>query len=288
MFYSLINDVWVRTSRFGRDFDDYFSSVAISGKTTFVVLEKHIVLVYEQDEFGFWKEIEDPFTFTLATKFSTNGGFGWHAAISGDLACVEDRANTYLFHRDGDTKWIQFDMIANANKCSVDGDTLVTIYSGGRSIQLNTYINGGIVPLQDPIEFLGGFGDLSAHLNGNNLVITGHDNVIGHHISIYHRDEVNGTFSFLQRLNISTRRYGYVSIDKDLSVAGVDDGQIHIFSEQNGYWVETLTLDENYGSYTLSDRNLLVFGSTMMSLRFITTIWIDVRKRGQLRHHPCL
>ena len=26
----------------------------------------------------------------------------------------------------------------------------------------------------------------------------------------------------------------------------------------------------------------------LMPLRFITTIWTDVRKHGQLRHHPCL
>ena len=62
MFHSLINDVWARTSQFGQCYNSRFSSVAISGKTAFVGVGlpnwgdniEGMVLVYEQDEFGFW------------------------------------------------------------------------------------------------------------------------------------------------------------------------------------------------------------------------------------------
>lgn len=38
-------------------------------------------------------------------------------------------------------------------------------------------------------------------------------------------------------------------------MTGID--QTHVFSNQNGYWRETITLGESYESYGLSERNLI-------------------------------
>ena len=63
-------------------------------------------------------------------------------------------------------------------------------------------------------------------------------------------------YTFLERFNI-TDGNGAISIADDVLVVG-GDGFTHIFTlEGDGDWKETITLDELYGSYYISGRNIL-------------------------------
>jgi len=128
LFYTLENDGWQRANAPIR-VDDVVGAyeVALSGTTTFVGFQyanggAGTVGVYEQDQFRGWDKVEDPF---IHDANASHVGFGMDVEIDGDLACVEEVGNVYLFHQES-TKWVQFDMIAGASKCSISGDTIAT------------------------------------------------------------------------------------------------------------------------------------------------------------------
>jgi len=73
---------------------------------------------------------------------------------------------------------------------------------------------------------------------------------------MYHREESNQTFSFLQQFNIPGPWSNSLALNGDILVIG-GDSITHIFSEKNGNWEESITLDLPYDDYQLSGRSLL-------------------------------
>ena len=161
-FYTLNNDdEWQRVQSPIR-VDDVSGSdgivrylVAISGATAFVGFSEANnntgdVLVYEQDRFGEWVRVKDPFVHIANTAQSY---FGSSIDIDGDLACVWDSNNMILYHRDDDRKWVQFDTIEDGFMCSISGDSIAVYANPGHSIQLYKYNQdqNKVSPIQDPI-----------------------------------------------------------------------------------------------------------------------------------------
>jgi len=108
IFYSLYNDEWQRVNDptiFDGGNQDFYS-VALSGKTAFVGFEDAndgvgTVLVFEQNEFGSWEKVEDPFVHVSATS---HYWFESSVDIDGDLAFVGDYNNIYMFSRESNGK----------------------------------------------------------------------------------------------------------------------------------------------------------------------------------------
>jgi len=269
IFYSLTNDGWVIENAFEEE--ESAASVALSGKTALVGFPyasrfAGVVYVYEQNGFGFWEKMDEPFI-PSDESYGRTEQFGNSLDIDGDLACVVDRGNTYFYRRHG-TKWLEFDnrTVTQNTECSIAGDITLTLTiavgyhdsNRGSILQLYKYDQdlGKVVPLQDPIvvpRFP------AMHLSHDHLVYrTGEDNVL-----IYRREETNQTFTFQQQVNFSFDSVDIFGIsapypsalDKDILVVG-GINHTHIFSETNGDWEEVITLGPLY-VYALSGRDLL-------------------------------
>jgi len=120
-FYTLNNnnDEWQREQApFRVDNVGYGSTVAMSGDTAFIGFGRANnytgdVLNYEQDRFGEWVRMDDPFVHTANT---TQKSFGMAVDIDGDLSCIYDMGSDWgdyinLYHRNDESKWVQFDTI---------------------------------------------------------------------------------------------------------------------------------------------------------------------------------
>ena len=76
-------------------------------------------------------------------------------------------------------------------------------------------------------------------------------------VIIYHKDDTkNQTFTFLQQLDISGPDDKSFALDGDILVVGGME-QTHIFSEHNGDWGETITLEQSFDHYEVSGRNII-------------------------------
>ena len=241
-------------------------SVAISGKTAFVGFPDAnegygAVVVYEQNEFGVWEKVEDPFIrdagFTYDHNSKSSYYFGQNLDIDGDLACVGDS----IFRKDGN-RWVQIDRIdgpvyGDRALCSIAGDTIAIDIGRGRGVELYKYNTNldGRVPLQDPIPTGTGWDLVSSRsldLSRDYLVYTG--DLLD--IVIYRWEETNQTFVLLQQPNVydpDLYTVNQLALDKDILILG-RISNTHVFSEKNGIWEETITLNQSYDSYQLTGR----------------------------------
>ena len=280
MFFSLTSDdQWVKRREIAQN-HPHSHSVAISGKTAFVGLQfwgetnEGAVFVYIQDDFNSWGEVENPF---IRSTNSSNDNFGAQVDIDGDLACVADSDNLYLFHRDSTNgKWEQFDMLEGKHGCTIDEDIIAVYYDywSGFAVKREERIyhfykyqrtDGVAVPIQDPIHDAYSFG-LSGDYFAHSESCCSFSCVGG--ITIYHRgnETDNGAFAFHQHLEFS----GYPMENSDIAIengvmvfGGSRPDQMHVFTEENdGVWVEMLTLDGTYPNLHLSGRTLISYGSS--------------------------
>jgi len=255
IFYSLTKEGWIVKNTFQEDY--YYSdySVAISGSTAIVGQpradgEVGAVSVYEQNKFGDWEKADNPFLYDDDDPyFCLHGLF---SEIDGDLLAV-GASGLYLFRRDG-KKWAEIDML-DAMECSIAGDTVAIFDTDSNYnpvLQLYKYDKDRdeVVP-QDPIPIPSGRWGDTMSLSHYHLVYN-----VGRDVFVYKRQETNETYTFLQQLNVSAAEPYQLAIDKDVLVVG-GENHTHIFSEQNGYWEETITLDKAYPYFSLSGRNLL-------------------------------
>jgi len=192
--------------------------------------------------------VEDPFVHTANTTLKS---FGMAVDIDGDLSCIYHTGFDWgdyinLYHKDDDSsKWIQFDTISGST-CSISGDTI----AAGRQLYKYDRDMNKVIPIQDPISpwYAG------KALSKDYLVIWSEEKTV----SIYHRNEMNQTFTLTQQLNISDRswRYNQLALDNDILVVDRDN-HTRIYSLQDGDWVESITLDESYSDIKFSGRTLL-------------------------------
>jgi len=236
-------------------------SVALSGKTTFVGFrwanaQFGAVLVFEQNQFGSWEKVEDPF---VCVSTASHVWFGFSVGIDGDLASVGDGNNVYMFRQESNGKWVEFDRIDGFFWLlrSISGDIIAVDIGYGGHIQLYKYVPDldGVLPIQDQIPT--GYA-WSVGLINDYLAYRDKDR---EDVFVYRREEANKTFAFHQQINISGPWDNRLALDSDILVVG---GIIstHIFSDQDGKWDETITLDQRYDYYALSGRQLLAATST--------------------------
>jgi len=231
-------------------------SVAMSGMTAFVGFpyaddEASFVLVYEQNQFGEWMRVDDPF---IQTANATKPYFGSDIDVDGDLACVKDKNDFNLFHRGdaGNNKWVQFDTIKDSWACSISGDTIAIKF--GNSIQLYKYNHdqNEMAPTQEPISTTESVSSMDL-INDYLVYLDWYESTV----YIYNRNEMNQTFTFHQKLHIYGRlRYNSLTLDNDILVVAGDD-HTYIYSLQDGDWVLSIAIDESFDDYQLSGRNLV-------------------------------
>jgi len=179
-FYSMNNDEeeWrmVQSPIAVHDVGDEID-VALSSETAFVGFRGFndydgIVYVYEKNQFGDWREMDEPFIHTNTTSSSYGSQF---VAFDGDLACIRSRSlhDLYIYHREDSDKWVQLDTVdSGAGDCSISGDTVVIRDNdselGSWFLKLYKYDKGTkeLTLIQDPIPR--NFG--TAYLNGDYLV----------------------------------------------------------------------------------------------------------------------
>lgn len=206
-------------------------------------IDDGVVLAYHQNDFGFWEQTEYPFIHS-----TTYVEFGQNIDIDDDLACVVDAENVHLFHQKGGTIWTQFDVLIG-EECHVSGNTIAIAshYNQFADIHLYEYDRdrGAVSSLKDPIRFVSTT-DPSWYLSNDHLVYQAYDDNDDEFYDyfIYHR-ESSGMLVFQQRLNVSVTYTSNFMIDKDILVFSVfsnEDYYTYIYSEQNGYWVESIVL----------------------------------------------
>ena len=266
IFYLLDDGEWQRVqSPLRVDDMGKNSLVAMSGNTALVGFpgandNTGAVLVYEQNQFGEWERVNDPFIHAVNT---TQVLFGRYIDIDEDLACVGDIDNVKLYHLDDDEgKWVQFDTIQSGQQCSVSGDSIIVrtwAYDiEDRSIQIYKYN-------QDQNEVVSIQGSIPArkirslYLSNDYLVYRDIDfDRYDSDVFIYHRNETSQPFTLIQQLNITGPGDNHqLALDNDMLV--VRSEITHIYSLQDGNWEETvITLDDSYDDYQLSGRTLLV------------------------------
>lgn len=282
-FYSLMNDnnKWqraqspIRIYDFGRIWKGpIMRTVAISGTTTFIGApysnnESGSVFVYEQNVYGVWEKVDDPF---IHDSNVTNIGFGWTVHVAGDLACVDDMHTTtssaHLFRRK-DYKWVQFETLRGS--CYMAEDTMVIVtfelddpttpMVALHPYKFNRFTNE-FIPTQEqaPIVPVGEIwaGDMSSDY------IMFMDYIVGNAF-IYHQDEKNQSFAFTQQLNMSAPESNGLVLNDGVLVLG-GNNHTHIYTLQDDNWEETITLDESYDSYQVTDRTLIAIkGSEVYS-----------------------
>ena len=256
-FYRLDNnDEWQRVQSPIRVDNTRSYSVGLSGSTAFVGILSDSdtrVHVYEQNKFGEWDRVYDPFF-----HYETPGFLeGWEVEIDGDLACESDRNNIRLYHRNG--KW---DMVSKfvGQACSITGDIVVITELDGEFLQLYKF-NGinKVYPIEDQDPILTG-GVESMDLINDYLA---YSDKAGSDVFIYQRNATNQIYTLHQQLNMVGSKVKSVALDSDMLVVG-GNNHTHIYSLQNGRWEETLTLHESYDDYTISGRTLIGFSSSVV------------------------
>ena len=255
LFYSLTNEGWTVKNAFQEGFrNNEHEHISISDniRTALVGFNENGVLVYAKNIIGFWEKTE-------GLQFTRDS----YVEIDGDLACAETETEEgiSLFCREG-KNWVQFDSIDNAYGCLITGNIIVTQQKVTEDwpiqyhLQIYTYDRDlhEIVPTQDPIDHRNRSYIYEIGLTSDYLVLSPDEETI----VIYSRDETNQTYIPHQQINITRPGFNtdqLVLDDDTFVVTGID--QTHVFSNQNGYWRETITLGESYESYGLSERNLI-------------------------------
>ena len=236
---------WQRANTFTLQQDSYIIGyrAALSGQIAFVGLHHEdagSVFIYEQNQFGDWEKIEDPF---IHEANKTRAGFGRSVDVDGNLACVSDWNYLNLFHRDGN-KWVQFDSI-DGRECSISGNNIAArSYDSNLDadfVHLYKYDEDidEIVHIQEPIltESVASLLNVDLSLIGLSHNDLFYSDVEKQAIFIYRREDVTQMFTFHQHINISGFSTLPFSIDKDILVIG-GANCTHIFAEQNGLWGE--------------------------------------------------
>jgi len=262
-------DEWQRVQTPLRvDFGDIDYLVSLSGSAAFIGFPPVSVfandgagdvLVYKQNDFDEWERVNDPFVHTANPNHKW---FGSDIDIDGDLACVVDDQNAYIYHQDHDSKWVQFETI-DGRDCSISGDTIVVRSFDSESdqqyecLKLYNYIQemNQLVSLQDPIciEHVAWWHIESIDFLSNDYLIFWKSHYNGGVVFIYYRDQSNHTFTLHQQLN-SNR--SLVELDNNILVVG-GDNQTHIYELQNGSLMESITINKSFDNYHLSRQNLI-------------------------------
>ena len=296
-FYSMDEneDVWQMVqSPFRVNYNsDKMYQVALSGTTAFVMLSG-IVNVYEQNLFGDWELVEDPFRHDANATVT----FGDSIDIDEDLACIGEYNFNFrvfdmnLYHREDDNKWVHFDTIhAGEYGCSISGDVISIGYFSrrfnSRALQLYTYNQHliKVTPLQDPIIITGWHGNIIMDLSNYHLVRWDRDE---RDAFVYSRDErANRTYTLHQQLNITGQFENSVALGGDVLIVG-GDNQTHVFSLRNDEWVETIILDELYSDYQLFGRNLVASNEYALHFFDIQDCMQNMPTQAPTTLHPSL
>ena len=318
-FYLLDNnDEWQRVQTPIRLLDDVTSedlsgktmisySVAISGTTVFLGISSNdgagAVLVFEQNDFDEWERVDNPFIHTANT---TQAKFGHSVGIDGDLACIVNNLSyeANLYHREDNNKWVQFNRTKGIGyECSISEDIIAMsdwsyeqpinpqIYkhtfvinefeSSKYSWQLYKYNRdlNAIFPVQDSVV---GANIWAMDLSNDYLVYW--DYVKGEAF-IYRQDEV----TLHQRLNITSTgpSFNSLSLDNDMLVVG-GDRNTYIYSLQDGYWVESITLDESFDDIKISGRTIIATKYNDASTSEISSFNIQDCTQGMPTQLPSL
>ncbi|KAL3798983.1 hypothetical protein HJC23_005122 [Cyclotella cryptica] len=295
-FYSLEDGSWERIGHFIKgdidwridQFFDLYFNTAISGKTAVVGVpsggnfvddwsKSGEIFVYKQNSFGLWEEVDPP----LPSNRTGYCSFGESVDIDGTLLVVTDEWEcnamassnaAYIFRQDGN-KWNEIQALhregsASIGLIAVTGNTIavadgfsdmmpfIDIYAVDQSVNNVTHTQR-IEPVVRSILFLS--------LEGNRLlsVVTTdrEDATYEQTMMVYAKEDATKRFTLIQSLNTSL--YGDGTIGQNFAFDGnllVIEGynSTHIFSWQlDGTLVETLTLDQSYNRYQLSENSLI-------------------------------
>ncbi len=267
LFYKLTNNgEWQKYDVFETGGIGIKAAAAISGNAAFVGFADAYdnvgtVIVFHRNRAGKWERMNEPFTMYSPAAW----GFGYGVAIDGDLAVVATdnlSDNKILVFRRESEKWVQFDIFNGRCPCSISGDVIISwktddIWKVFVQVYKYTAETGTFTPFQDSFPvgevkqldsshdyFI--YWDAAASWIGGPTLDEKTSNTF-----MFRREDGNQTFTFFQQFNISGKNDA-LSIDNDILIlAG------HVFSLQNGIWVETFMLDRQFDEYKLSGRRLL-------------------------------
>ena len=243
---------------------DLETVVAISGNAAFVGFPDAYdnvgtVIVFHRNQAGKWKKVNDPFIMYSPAPYVS---FGYGLAIDGNLAVVatDNRSDNKIlvFRRESD-KWVQIDIFNGRCPCSISGDVIVSLKADDIwkvVLQLYKYTadTGTFTPIQDSVPVgtvkqVDSSHDYFIYWDAAASRIDGR--ISESNTFMFHREDGNQTFTFFRKFNISGENDA-LSIDNDILVISG-----HVFSLQNGIWVETFILDRQFDEYKLSGRRLL-------------------------------
>jgi len=284
VFYSLEDNIWVRKINYSIEKYKYNRySVALSGSTALVGLEDSdtdageragLVYVYEQGSDGVWNKAQEPMipedrkSQYILVRVLTAEYFGSSVDIDVDLVCVVARSDVYIFRRDGGQQWEQIQRLNLGNyagSCSVAGITIVVRdFRGGiHAYQFDEEL-GEYVPLQNTLYATETIPAMS--LSNHHLVYSttqygffqaGYHG--GKEVFIYHRQDTYQPFNLRQHFKSSDFDDDILhalALDGDILVIG-GRNKTHVFSEQNGAFEKSLSLNQGYDSVQISGRSLI-------------------------------
>ena len=261
-FYTLDNNnEWQRVQAPIRvdNVGDAQFSVALSDNTAFVGLISlkgvGYVLVYELNQFNEWARIDDPFIHSDSANATQSKDIGYGIDIDRNLVCLgtDFYGSTNLYHRDKKSKWVQFGTIEGGGECSVAGNT-IAVRSLDSDIHLYKYDQdqNRLKSIQELITITER--PLSMDLSNNYLVYW--DGNEQKDIFIYHQNETNQTFTLYRQLKVTGTYANSLALDNDILVLR-GYNHTHIYSLQDGSWVESITLDESFDDIKISGRTLV-------------------------------
>jgi len=264
VFYSLEDGGdWVQKTKYFieeyRYDDEYGESVALSGSTALVGLgyantdageNAGLVYIYKQDSEGVWNKAQE----SIIPEGGKSEGdlFGVMVDIDADFACVVAVSGVYIFRRDGSQQWDQIQRfgIVAAFRCSVVGSAIaIQLWTKIKAYQFDQDL-GEYVPLQDKLS-------VDAHsmsLSKNHLIYSTLNEVF-----IYHRQYTYQPFSLHQRFISSFSIDNFVNalaLDDDILVIG-EEKETHVYSDQNGVFEKSLSLNQGYKLVQISGRSLI-------------------------------
>lgn len=206
---------------------------SLSGTTAFIGFpfvndNAGTVLVFEQNEFGKWEQVEDPFIHDSSTHLY----FGSGADIDGDLACILSGEDIYLYHRDG-KQWLQIDHFIGKEgqqACSISGNIIALSRMNPELrlvIEIYEYkqdINK-IVSYQEPILL---DGRMRSMVLSNNYLVSfqfssGASESFEWGLFVYQLDKSNQKISFQLKFDIANgnnKQAGFYAFDNDTLVFG--------------------------------------------------------------------